>query len=86
MRYRIKYYPDGHEYHAYKTNPPAHTEGWEDVAALPRAIIDAEKEAFRKLSVREQIKEKLIDNLLDGTWEQAQADVKAIDDASKVEK
>ena len=46
MRYRIRYFPDGYEYHAYNSKPPVHTEGWEDVAELPKEIKDAEKAAM----------------------------------------
>jgi len=58
MKYRIRYYPDGHEYHAFKTKPPAHTLGkeWETVDKLPKEVIEAERAVFApKPSLAEEI-------------------------------
>ena len=86
MKYRIIQYPDGYEYESFLDNKVP-TE-YKDIVvdSLPQEIIDAEKKAERKMNVRAQIKEKLIDNLLSDTktWAEAQAEAKAIDDASKI--
>lgn len=85
MKYRIIQYSDGYEYESF-LDDRVPTE-YKDIVVdkLPPEIIAAEKEAERKMNVRTEIKESLIDNLLSGTktWEEAQAEAKVIDEASK---
>ncbi len=87
MKYRIIQYPDGYEYESFLDDKvPAE---YKDIVVdkLPVDIIAAEKEAERKINVRAQIKEKLIDNLISGTktWAEVQVEAKAIDETSKNE-
>ncbi len=87
MKYRIIQYPDGYEYESFLDGkvPGKYTDIVVD--ELPADIIAAEKEAERKMNVRAQIKEKLIDALLSGTktWTEVQVEAKAIDETSKNE-
>ncbi len=85
MKYRIIQYPDGYEYESFLDGKVPG--GYTVVDELPQDIKDAEKEAERKMNVRVQIKEKLIDDLLSGTktWVEVQTEAKVIDDASKVD-
>lgn len=87
MKYRIIQYSDGYEYESFLDGKvPAE---YKDIVVdeLPSDIIAAEKEAERKMKVRAQIKEKLIDNLISGTktWAEVQVEAKAIDETSKNE-
>ncbi len=87
MKYRIKRYPDGYEYESFPDDKVLAE--YKDIVVdeLPVDIIAAEKEAERKMKVRAQIKEKLIDNLISGTktWAEVRVEAKAIDETSKNE-